>query len=100
MKLIDAVFAIGEMSEESCIYCKRPFHQSSDAVIALPGPEGGAPREVSDQGFEYFLEREEVQELLQAAEGKLKSRAAKVELVVYYAEFDASPAWFNDMFAS
>jgi hypothetical protein len=100
MKLLDAVFQVTQMQDGSCICCKRPFHQSSEAVIVQLTPDFGVPEETKDQGFEYFLEKEGVLELLELAEGKLQSREAKVELVAYYADYDAYPAWFNDRIAN
>lgn len=97
MKLFDAVFQIVQMQDGSCICSRRPFHQSSEAVIVQLTPDYGVPEETKRQGFEYFLEKDGVIELLALAEGKLKSREAKVELVVYYADFDAYPAWFHEL---
>jgi hypothetical protein len=99
MKLLDAVFQVAQMKDDSCICCKRPFHQSSEAVIVQLMPDGGMPEETKAQGFEYFLEKDEIFELLTLADGRLHSREAKVELVAYYADFDAYPAWFNDLVA-
>ena len=99
MKLLDAVFQVAQFQDGSCICCKRPFHQSSEAVIVQLTPEFAVPEETTAQGFSYFLEKDAVLELLELAEGKLRSREAKVELVVYYADFDAYPAWFHDLAA-
>jgi hypothetical protein len=99
VKLIDAVFLVGQMPEGACICCKRPFHQSSEAQIVQLTPSLGIPEQTKAQGFEYFLEKEGVEELLGCAEGKLSTREAKVELVAYYAEYDAYPAWFNELCA-
>ena len=100
MKLLDAVFQVAQMQDGSCICCKRPFHQSSEAVIVQLTPDFAVPAETKAQGFEYFLEKEGVLELLELADGKLHSREAKVELVAHYADFDAYPAWFNDLAAN
>lgn len=97
MKLLDAVFLIAQMPEDSCICCKRPFHQSSEAVIIQLTPEFRVPEQITREGYEYFLERSGVAELLELADGKLRSRESKVELVAYYAEHDAYPAWFHEL---
>lgn len=99
MKLLDAVFLVSQMPEGSCICCKRPFHQSSESVIVQLTPEFGVPEETRRGGFDYFLEKDGVEELLALAEGKLSTREAKVELVAYYADYDAYPAWFNELCA-
>lgn len=99
MNLLEAIFLVTEMPEESCICCKRPFHQSSEAKIVQRSPGSRLPEHAFEEGFEYFLEKDGVEELLGCAEGKLKSREAKTELIAYYAEFDAYPAWFNEMCA-
>lgn len=99
MNLLDAVFQVAQMQDGSCICCKRPFHQSSEAVIVRLTPDFGVPEKTKTEGFEYFLEKDGVLELLALAEGKLQSREAKVELIAYYADFDTYPAWFNDLAA-
>jgi hypothetical protein len=99
MKLLDAIFLVSQMPEASCVCCKRPFHQSSEALIVSLTPEYRVPEEVIEQGFEYFLEKEGIEELLHAAEEKLKSREAKVELIAHYAEHDAIPSWFAELCA-
>ena len=99
MKLLDAVFQVGQTPHGSCICCRRPFHQSSEAVIVQLTPDFAVPQQIKEQGFDYFLEKDGVLELLELSEGKLHSREAKVELVAYYADFDAYPAWFNDLAA-
>ena len=97
MNLLDAIFLIGQMPEGSCICAKRPFHQTSEAAIVPLTEDFRVPQGTLDQGLEYFLEKDGVEELLQMAESRLHSREAKVELVAYYAEYDATPAWFNDL---
>lgn len=97
MNLLDAVFQVTQMADGACIFCKRPFHQSSDAVIVQLAPDAAVPGEIRAQGFEYFLEKGEVVDLLELCEGRLDAREAKVELIAYYAEFDAYPAWFYEL---
>jgi hypothetical protein len=75
----------------------RPFHQSSQAAIVQMTHDFRIPEEATSQGFEYFLEKDGVEELLALAEGKLTTREAKAELIAYYAEYDAYPAWFNEL---
>ena len=99
MKLLDAVFLVAQMQDGACICSKRPFHQSSEAVIVQLTEDLAVPEQTKAQGFEYFLEKDGVLELLQLADGRLKSKEAKVELVCYYADFDAYPAWFNELAA-
>ena len=99
MNLLDAIFLVSQMPDNSCVCCRRPFHQSSDAVIVSLTPDYRVPQEAIEQGFEYFLEKAGIEEILRAAEGKLQSREAKVELIAHYAEHDATPAWFGELCA-
>jgi hypothetical protein len=55
------------------------------------------PEKTLQEGYEYFLEKSGVDEILELADGKLSSREAKVELVAHYADYDAYPAWFHDI---
>jgi hypothetical protein len=97
MNLLDAVFQSAQMQDGSCICCKRPFHPSSEAVIVQLTPDFRIPEETKAQGFEYFLEKDGVLELLDLAKDRLRSREAKVELIAYYADFDAYPAWLQEV---
>jgi hypothetical protein len=97
MTLLEAIFLVPQMSENTCIYCKRPFHQASEAKFVQLDSDFRIPAEVTADGFEYFLEKDGIEELLGYANGKLKSRESKTELIAYYADFDAYPAWFNEL---
>lgn len=99
MNLLEAIFLVTQMPNESCICCKRPFHQSSEAKIVQLTSGYCLPEHALEGGFEYFLEKDGVEEVLGYAEGKLNSREAKTELIAYYADFDAYPGWFNDLCA-
>jgi hypothetical protein len=97
MKLLDAIFLVGQMPEGSCICSRRPFHQSAEAVITGLTSEHRVPASTLADGYEYFLEQNGVLELLEFASTKRASRETKAELVVHYAQNDAYPAWFYDL---
>ena len=97
MQLIDAIFLVGQMTEDSVICARRPFVLTTEAVIAQFTNELRVPIEVKVNGYEYFLESSGVEELLEMVGKKLSSRETKAELVCYYAENDAYPSWLYDL---
>jgi hypothetical protein len=97
MKLIDAIFLSAQLPETSVICAKKPFYQGSEAVIVQFEDDFSIPTQVKQDGYAYFLEADEVTELLEMMSQKRSSRETKAEFVCYYAEWDAYPAFYNDL---
>lgn len=97
MTLGDAIFLVGEMPKGSTICAKKPFHRSSEAVIVQLTSDYRVPETIKESGYEYFLEQDIVQELLEMIEPKAASSETKVEFVIYYADFDAYPSFVDDL---
>ena len=97
MKLIDAIFLSVQLSEDSVICAREPFHQSSEAVIVQFEDDCSIPPQVTQEGYAYFLETDGVKELLEMISEKRSSRETKAEFVCYYASWDAYPAFYNDL---
>ena len=97
MQLIDAIFLSAQMPANSVICARKPFHQSTEAVIVQFEEDFSIPTQVTQEGYAYFLETEGVTELLEMISQKRSSRETKVEFVCYYAEWDAYPAFANDL---
>lgn len=97
MKLIDAILLSVESPGRSVICARKPFHQSSDAVIVQFEDDFSIPPRVSGQGYVYFLGRDDVAELLEMIGRKLSSKETKAEFVCFYASWDAYPAFYNDL---
>ena len=81
MKLLDAIFLVGQMPEGSCICSRRPFHQSAEAVIIGLTSEHRVPASTIADGYEYFLEQDGVQELLEFASTKRTSERPRPNLL-------------------
>ncbi|MFJ3318419.1 hypothetical protein ACIPLR_23995 [Herbaspirillum huttiense] len=56
MKLIDAIFMSAQMPEDSVIFAREPFHQSSEAIIVQFGENYSIPPQVTQEGYVYFLD--------------------------------------------
>jgi hypothetical protein len=97
VKLEDAIFLVGQMSENAVVCAKTPFFLGTDALITELTPEYAVPTEVLSAGFTYFLEKDGIVELLEMIEPKAVSRETQAEFVIHYATLDAYPAWFNDL---
>jgi len=91
MKLIDVVSKLNELPEETFICVRRPWSHDAESVL-VPFPDDLCiPKEVKDQGYEYFLG---VSTALEILEGFLDSKPSLEQItdfVIYYAENDAFP---------
>jgi hypothetical protein len=97
MTLVDAVFAVASADDLAVICARTPFAWGTEAVIVNCTDDYNIPDEVHQEGFSYFLEKEDVLQLLEMISIKRASREAQAEFVAHYAVFDAYPRWFNDL---
>jgi len=93
MKLIDAIRHVDDESEDMTICARRPWRADSDACLVRVPAMSKIPKQVIDDGYEYFLEDSVLREILEMPEAQTLSEEAKVDLVIYYAENDAYPSW-------
>ena len=97
MQLMDAVFSIDQMDEDSAICAKEPFVWGSEATIVRLDEEGGVPEQTRSNGFTFFLDREDVAHLLSMISRKSASDRTKVEFLCHFAVADAYPSWIEDI---
>jgi hypothetical protein len=97
MQLLDAIFLAAQVPDGSVICARAPFHQTSEAVTVQLKEDGSVPQHAEVEDYAYFLETSGLKELLEMAGKKRSSRETKVELVCYYASWDAYPAWYFDL---
>jgi hypothetical protein len=97
MQLLDAIFLVRQMPENSVIYTREPFHLSNEAKIAHFGENDTVVRRDKEEGFVYFAEAELVTELLEMTASKRSFRVTKAEFVCHYATWDAYPAWASNL---
>ena len=97
MQLMDAIFMIGQMGDDSVICAKEPFAWGSEAIIGRYTSDYRIPEDIAAKGFAYFLGREEVVKLLEMISRKRASRRTKAEFVCHYATCDAYPSWAEDL---
>jgi len=93
MKLIDAIRHVDDESEDMTICARRPWRADSDACLVRVPAMSKIPKQVIDDGYEYFFEDSVLREILEMPEAQTLSEEAKVDLVIYYAENDAYPSW-------
>lgn len=96
MKLSQAIDAVINSDESSVIFAKKPWQLDSNAIIDNLDEDYRVPQHISDSGFEYFLESELIHELSEIKAEKKISLEKLIELVIYYAEYDAYPDWLNE----
>lgn len=97
MTLQEVILKLNWASDDLCIVAKRPWLPSSEAELIMLTEEYALPESVKERGFSYFLEVSIAKdELLTDIKIRL-TPAQKVEVVIYYAENDATPEWLNEL---
>ena len=84
---------VHELADDECIFARKPWSSTSEAVTSLLAEDYRMPSHVSDQGLDYFLEIHVAKEVLGSIGGRSVSEEEKVNLLVFYAENDAYPDW-------
>lgn len=95
MKLGEILCQLESVPDDACIAARRPWGPDSEAMLVQLDEEFRFPGHIKEAGYEYFLEvaiaRDEVL-------GEWRSRLSPkqcFDVVLYYAENDAWPDWFN-----
>ena len=77
MKLIDAIRHVDDESEDMTICARRPWRADSDACLVRVPAMSKIPKQVIDDGYEYFLEDSVLREILEMPEAQTLSEEAK-----------------------
>lgn len=97
MKLSEAIGRVGVASDELCIVAKRPWDPDSEAELIQLTEDSRVPVDVKGNGYEYFLEVDIIRRELMDAFPKTLTSDQVVSAAIYYAEFDATPQWLNEL---
>jgi hypothetical protein len=93
MNLEQIISGLHELSDEACIFARKPWLPSSEATAAPLGENFEIPISVSALGFEYFLEVHVAREVLGVLGNRRSSKEDQLKLLMFYAENDAYPGW-------
>jgi hypothetical protein len=93
MKLQDALDQIASLADEDVIFAKRPWHMESEAIIGQLDERLAVPKSIAEKGFSYFIEVHLAKEVLEVFDPRTPSERECRDLLLYYAEHDAYPAW-------
>ena len=93
LSLADVVGRLALLEDSGMLCVRRPWTAQAECVVVAPDTRLGVPRDISAQGFEYFLEVEVAREVLSILGGRSVSPGDKVQLLLHYAEHDAYPSW-------
>lgn len=97
MTIEELLSQISQVPEGSVLVAKPPFTWGSDALF-VPYFEGsGIPDSIVKQGYEYLLDRYDIDDLLADVRNKKLSRRAIAEYIIHYSIMDCAPAWINDI---
>jgi hypothetical protein len=93
MNLGQLLTGIVALSDEECIFARKPWNSTSEAIVAKLTEDFRVPASVSTTGLEYFLEVSVCQEVLEVFGDKPATNEEKQRLLIFYAENDAYPEW-------
>ncbi len=97
MKLSQAIETVINADDSSVVFAEKPWQFDSNAIIDNLDENYRVPQHIHDAGFEYFLESELIHELAEIKTEKNFSLEKLIELIIYYAEYDAYPDWVNEL---
>jgi hypothetical protein len=97
MTVEEAVARAAEMPDGSVLVAKPPLTWASEAMFVQLTDDYGLPQHVKDDGYEYLLGRDDLDDLLTFLRKKKASSRTRAEFVIYYGMMDASPAWIDDI---
>jgi hypothetical protein len=100
MKLRDAILSLDWFSNELCIVAKQPWTTESESKLIMLTEDGRVPADEVSDGYEYFLEVAIIKDELLDHMKDFLTPSQRIELVIHYAENDATPEWFNELCSS
>ena len=84
-------------ADDQCIVARRPWRESSDAMLVRLDDDGGVPSHVKAAGYDYFLEIHIIRAEVLGEWSAVMSSAQRSAVVLHYAEYDAWPEWFHEL---
>lgn len=100
MLLATIVSVLEHTDDNLCIGMVRPWRSGDPCCLVNLTDDYKWPEDAKRHGFEYFLEIFTAKEILETCTSPLFSFEEQVEIVLYYAEYDASPEWVESRFSS
>jgi hypothetical protein len=93
MNLEQIIVGLHELSDDACIFARKPWLPSTEATVAPLAENFEVPASMSSRGFEYFLEVHVAKEVLEVLDNRRSCKDAELKLLIFYAENDAYPNW-------
>jgi hypothetical protein len=97
MNIEEALLRFAEMPSDSVLLAKPPFTWASEAIWVPLMDVGGVPESAKQAGFEYLLERDEIEYELEFLKTKKIGSRAVAEFIIHYAVYDSPPAWIEEI---
>jgi hypothetical protein len=96
-ELLPKVFTL---DEDDVVFAKRPFRRDSEAILVRFTADSAVPPDILAAGYEYFLEVSVMLEIFDPTTCHKLTDDELVEILLYYAEFDAYPEELAERYAS
>lgn len=87
---------VSTLQDDLCIFAEKPWTPESRAIALPLGADFQTPKEISDQGMDYFLEVNVAKEVLEVFGDCGPTQEERHRLLIFYAENDAYPGWVYD----
>lgn len=97
MNVEEAISRISAAPEGSVLIAKGPLIWGADAIFVDLDVDYLIPAELTSQGYEPLLSREEVCDQIEFLKGKKVSSRTIAEFSIHYATLDAPPNWIKDI---
>jgi hypothetical protein len=93
MKLELALDQISQLHDDYVVFAKKPWSLHSEALIGKLDTDLRVPKNIADQGFDYFIDAAVAHEVLEVLADRETTPQQRHDLLLYYASHDAYPDW-------
>ncbi|MGI0036300.1 MAG: hypothetical protein ACRD98_10575 [Nitrososphaera sp.] len=96
---IEEILQSKDLLLEDCVLVakKPPFTWASEARIVAVNDSYEIPDQVTQEGYQYVLECDEILQLFAYLDTKKLSSRTRAEFVIHYAVYDCAPEWITDI---
>lgn len=95
--VVHAVGKVTQMPDGTVLVAKPPLTWGAEAMFVELTDDYRVPQSIVAAGYEYLLDRDDIEKLLAYLEMKKVSARTAAEFVIHYAVTDAIPAWIDDI---
>jgi len=97
LNINDAIIAVDQMPDDCVLVAKPPLTWGAPAMFVKLTGDYRVPEKTREDGYEYLLGKEDIENLLKFLKKKKMSNQTVAEFIIHYAINDSPPFWIKDI---